>query len=391
MSVRKNIAIAIRIDEPYPNHQRLFEGIQRFAGEHPEWNCLIDEHPGYQSRQRGKNYPKYDGVISRADDTMQQRLKRMGIPLVNTHYQHAKPDMPGVYSDPAAMGQAAAEHLIDRGFRRVVIMADDRHRHSNAAVRAFQKRVQEEEVSDCVLVKMPEETYEQASYWLTLEKILGENLEKFQPPIGVFAEAAPHGRLLIQMGQARGWRIPYDMAVLCHHNHKAIVEVSPQISSIEMNHELVGYKAAQMLDQLMTGVQVRKPIIFVPPIGIIGRESTDYFAVQDPVVSEALKYISTRLAQKLRIDDIAYALAISPTQLKSRFAAALGRGVGEEIRRLRLEVAKRMLSNPDQQIAEVAKAAGFTNADVLNQVFRRELGITPTQYRKKICDHKPKR
>lgn len=388
MSVRKNIAIALRIDEPYPNHQLVFEGIQRFARERPDWNCLIDEHPGFQSSQRGKNYPRYDGVIARADDAMQARLKRMGIPLVNTHYQHSKPDEPGVYSDPAAMGQLAADHLIDRGFRRVVIMIDDRHRHSNEIVRAFQKRVEEEGVSDYTFVKMAEETYEQASYWINIEKLMSKNLDTFVPPVGVFVETAPHARLLVQMGLARGFHVPHDLAVLCHHNHKAVVEVSPQISSIEMNHEVIGYKSAEMLDQLMQGAEIKKPLVVVSPVGIIGRESTDFFAVQDPVVSEALQFISSRLTQKLRIDDIAYALAVSSTQLKQRFTASLGRSVGEEIRRLRLEVAKRKLADPGQLIADVAKASGFTNADILNQVFRRELGMTPSHYREKIHGEK---
>lgn len=391
MSSRKNIAIALRIDEPYPNHQSVFEGIQRYAREHPEWTCLIDEHPGYSPRLRGANYAKYDGVIARADDEMQRRLKRMGIPLVNTHYQHNNPGVPGVYTDPTAVGGLAAEHLIDRGFRKLVMMIDGRHRHSNAIVEAFQKRALEEGISDCVLVKMAEESYEQRSYWVDLEKLLAEKLETFERPVGVFVETAPHARLLVQTGIARGWHVPHDLAVLCHQNLKAVVDVSPQITSIQWNFEMVGYKAAELLDQLMSGVDVQEESIFIPPIGIQGRASTDYFAVEDEIVSEALQFISSRLNQKLRIEDIAYELAVSPTLLKNRFVASLGRGVGQEIRRLRLEVAKRMLADSHHQISDVAKASGFTNTDVLGQVFRRELGMTPSAYRKKVLGEKTER
>jgi len=391
MPPKKNIAIAIRIDEPYPHHQLLLSGIQRFAKENPQWNTLIDEHPGYKAHLRGKNYAKYDGVIARADLALQKRMGRMGIPLVNTHYQYSNPKTYGVYSDPTAMGELAAEHLIDRGFRRLIVVIDDRHRHSYEAVQAFQKRAEEDDISDIALVKLPEEPYELASYWIEIEKLLAEQLDNFKPPVGVFIETPPLARLLIQMGMARGWRVPYDIAVLCHYNLKAVVDISPQISSIQFNYELVGYKAAEMLSQLMSGEPVANKALLIPPIGINGRESTDYFAVQDELVADALRYISSRLDQKLRIDDIAYELAVSASLLKSRFNLALGRGVGQEIRRLRIEVAKRMLSDPDHSIARVAKASGFTSADILSQVFRRELGVTPTEYRNNIFGDLKKR
>lgn len=383
MASTRNIAIALRIDEPYPHHQRVFDGIQQYAREHPGWRCLIDEHPGYNARARGRGYVRYDGVIARASKAMQVRLKRLRIPLVNAHYQTARPGLPGVYSDPCAMGRLAADHLIDRGFRRLCMLSDDRHAHTKKVAEAFVQRAREEEVAQCVVVRMEEESYERPSYWIHLEQLLRDQLDAFEPPVGVFIETAPHARLLIQLGQARGWHIPHDLAVLCQHNLAAVVDVSPQISHLEMNHEQVGYKAAAMLDQMLdTGWAPTEPVL-VPPVGVIGRESTDYFAVSDSVVAEALQMISGRLDQKLRIEDIAYELAVSPSLLKKRFASSLGRGVGQEIRRLRLEAAKRMLASPGRPIGEVARKSGFGNADVMNQVFRREFGITPSAFRKR--------
>ncbi len=276
----------------------------------------------------------------------------------------------------------AAEHLIDRGFRRLCIMTDQRHHHSIQAMQAFLQKAAEEEIYDCMVVQMDEESFESPTYWIKLEKLLSEKLKAFEPPIGVYIETAPHARLLVQLGQARGWHIPQDLAVLCQHNLSAVVDVSPQISRMEMNQELVGYKSAELLDQMLSGQPLPPLPIFVPPVGVIGRESTDYYAVSDSLVAEALRYISSRLQQKLRVDDIAYELAVSPSLLKKRFNASLGRGVGQEIRRLRLEIAKRMLIAPERtSISHIAKQAGFGSLDVLNQVFRRETGMTPSAYR----------
>ena len=381
---RKKVAIALRLDEPYPHHQQVFEGIQRYAKEHQNWDCLIDEHPGAEPAKRGPNYPKYDGVIARADEAMQDRLKKMGVPLVNTHYQHMRPDVPGVYVDAVGVGRLAAMHLLERGYRRLYKIVDLSHRHSLASSEAFAKCAEEEGAECCIVVDVGEESYGKVGNWIDLERHNSEFLMRYEPPVGVFVEAAPHARILIQQSIAHGRKVPEDIAVICQHNLRAVVDISPQISRIEISQEVIGYKAAEMLDQLMAGKEIPQEHVFIPPVGVIACESTDYFAISDKVVYDAMQYISSRLDQKLRVDDIAYELAVSPSQLKKRFADSLGRSVGKEILRLRLEKAKRMLADRDRQVAQVAKASGFATADVMNQVFNRELGMTPTGYRKRI-------
>ena len=61
----------------------------------------------------------------------------------------------------------------------------------------------------------------------------------------------------------------------------------------------------------------------------------------------------------------------------------LGRTVQEEIRRARVEIAKRLLVTTGASIAEVAKQSGFTNAALLSIAFQRELGMPPSAYRRR--------
>lgn len=114
---------------------------------------------------------------------------------------------------------------------------------------------------------------------------------------------------------------------------------------------------------------------------MIARESTDYFAVEDQVVSGAMRFIAANLEHPLRLEHIANEVAVSPRLLQLRFQSALGRGVSAEIRRLRLERVKRLLADPDRPIAAIATQAGFTSPAMLSQVFRRELGTSPSAYR----------
>lgn len=383
MNQQKRIALALEIDEPYPQHQEVYAGIQEYVRNKPAWHCLIDEHPGFDARRRGEYDQPYDGVIARATPQLQQRCKRMNIPLVNTHFQQARPGLAGVYVDGNLIGRLAAEHLLERGFRRLSVLTDLQHKHTRVIAHAFEQRAAESEI-DCAIQDVREQPFRDARSWLDLEKALMRWLDSMVPPVGVFVETAANARLVLELTQARGWHVPQDIAILSQQDLKSIVNVSPQISATALNYNRTGYEAARLLDDILSGKAKPDQEIYVPPSGVVARESTDYFAVQDAVVAEALAYISAHLSGSLRLSEIADALAISPRSLQLRFDQALGRGISEEIRRLRLVMAKRLLAEHNQSIGGIAKQVGFASPQVMSQVFRRAFGMTPSAYRKQI-------
>jgi LacI family transcriptional regulator len=59
----------------------------------------------------------------------------------------------------------------------------------------------------------------------------------------------------------------------------------------------------------------------------------------------------------------------------------LGRSPLEEIRRVRIDLAKQLLSGTDLPMPIVARRSGFSEAKQLSQVFRALVGMTPTSYR----------
>jgi transcriptional regulator GlxA family with amidase domain len=58
--------------------------------------------------------------------------------------------------------------------------------------------------------------------------------------------------------------------------------------------------------------------------------------------------------------------------------------VYEEVTRVRLATAKRLLVSSDAAVLDVAIRSGFANVETLYRVFRCDVGITPTEYRKKF-------
>jgi LacI family transcriptional regulator len=61
----------------------------------------------------------------------------------------------------------------------------------------------------------------------------------------------------------------------------------------------------------------------------------------------------------------------------------LGRTVTEEIRRVRIEKAKRELTWSDLSVQEIAVRTGFSSNARLCEAFRRDVGSSPRDYRAK--------
>ncbi len=178
-------------------------------------------------------------------------------------------------------------------------------------------------------------------------------------------------------------RVPEDMAIIGARNEEHLCErPRPCLSSIEIGYERIGYEAARMLDRLMRGEKPQGKLqIAMPPVGVVARESTDFFATDDPLVAEAQGYIALHCHTNLAVTDVATRLCVSPKTLQIHFAAALDRSVAQEIRRVRIEKVKRELATSDLSIHEIALRAGFASNTRLAEVFKRDVGMSPSEFR----------
>ena len=74
----------------------------------------------------------------------------------------------------------------------------------------------------------------------------------------------------------------------------------------------------------------------------------------------------------------------SPRSLEIKFQRSLGRSPSEEMARLRVERAKRLLIDSERSVVQIAEDAGFANAGHFCYTFKRKTDKTPTQYRKEM-------
>jgi AraC-like DNA-binding protein len=80
---------------------------------------------------------------------------------------------------------------------------------------------------------------------------------------------------------------------------------------------------------------------------------------------------------------------VSRANLARRFTALVGRPPMTYLREKRLALAADLLREPDATLAVVADRVGFANAFAFSAAFKREHGISPSEYR--LRDHVPSR
>ena len=148
-----------------------------------------------------------------------------------------------------------------------------------------------------------------------------------------------------------------------------------------MGYGRIGYRAAVLLDRLMDGETPPLVPELVAPTELIPRQSTDSYAAPDPLVARAQRFMVEHSQERLKVSDVVAGVATTRRTLERRFRESMGRGVSEEITRLRLERAKRCMTETDFPLRKVAKESGFRNADHLCKVFARVEGIPPSQFR----------
>lgn len=92
-------------------------------------------------------------------------------------------------------------------------------------------------------------------------------------------------------------------------------------------------------------------------------------------------YVQGHLDGDLSLDRLARVAHFSPCHFHRVFKAAVGEGVYEYVRRLRLEAAAFALKTTDRSIVQVALDAGYGTHEAFTRAFRQTFGVSPSQYR----------
>lgn len=101
------------------------------------------------------------------------------------------------------------------------------------------------------------------------------------------------------------------------------------------------------------------------------------------LVTEAKTYVNDHYSDEtLNVESVAGHLHYTPNYLSSMFKKETGNSFMSYILEVRLSAAKKLLETTDMKNFEVAIEVGFSSANYFSFCFKKELGISPTQYKR---------
>lgn len=99
-------------------------------------------------------------------------------------------------------------------------------------------------------------------------------------------------------------------------------------------------------------------------------------------IHNARRYIENHLDEKMELREIAASAGVSPSHLSRQFKKETGHTITAYIQIRRMEKAKKLLSQNQLSITEVALQCGFDQLNYFSKVFRQHENCTPLEYQK---------
>jgi AraC-like DNA-binding protein len=100
------------------------------------------------------------------------------------------------------------------------------------------------------------------------------------------------------------------------------------------------------------------------------------------LAAQANRLIGTRFHESLQTSTLAAELDCNPDYLGRVYQRAYGHTVTEAIHRARLKEARALLIEGLQNVTQIARSVGYSDAGYFRRVFRHQQGISPRTYRR---------
>lgn len=373
-------------------HRQGLEGILAYMHEHHacSWEPWLDTEFLVAQDTVDLREGRYDGILAYVmSDEMRTRLLSLDVPTVfyepflsvDTRTLKPYPRAVTIVTDYMSEGRFAARYFMERHYRSFAYVGE---RDGPFAADTFRQRGFTEELAkhgfECrcfgrgVRLRTQDGDAERQA--------LTRWLKGLPLHTGIFVVRDMRARKVLALAKEAGLQIPAHLAVLGIDDDRCLCETcSPTLSSISTDVFSLGYKVGGLLDELLSGAD-GKIVVHVPNLRAVTRASTEMDASDDPVVAKALQWIRGHLADNLSVGNVAAGIGFPVRPLQLRFRNELGRSIGGEVRRLRLEAAMQMLRSTGKSISCIADECGFSGASHFGLCMRKTFGMSPAKYKK---------
>lgn len=356
-------------------------GIATYARQHTDWQLHAEHNPQLTETDVKRVRPagimamsNYQGIEEFADE------HRIPFVLIGTppHLDSTS----AVSVDERGISRMAVDYLSDLGLKHFAYVGHaywpfviERRDH-------FIEAVEERDLG-------PPALYIGKMYDRRQRSRFMRNLEAFllslPRPCGILAANDALGTEVIEMCQNVGLRVPDDIAVLGVDDDELTCELSKiPLTSIIQPFLAIGYEGARLLHEQITRKRLGRKQMFLQPLRVRARASSDLIAIDDPDVAAALRLIHDNLAEPINVDWVVKKLSVARRSIERNFKKHVGRTILDQIHYVRFKRARELLAESDLSLETVARRSGFANARWMADSFRRELHTTPRELRRRF-------
>ena len=359
---------------------RLHRGIERYALEHG-WHLSAN-------LAREKVVPwgwEGDGILAwlGAGDDLAEFVDHARKPTVDFSLRRPHLRFARVLEDHAHAAQLVVEHFLSRGLRQFAFYSDADNWSYEERGCGFVELLRAQGYTSKWLRWHQSPDYRTGrDQWRRKLRWLAAQIKQLPKPVGIFAANDDQALDVLQSCESARIPVPEQVAIVGAENYLLAPDaMATPISSVDTNLETMGYRGAALLDDLMHGKRPPRQPIRIPASGLITRKSSDLLAVRHKGVANSLRFILEHCHEPISVKSLVSVAAMSRRGLHKAFMEHLGRTPGQELQRVRIERAKRLLAESDQKMEVLASMCGYRSANTFSIAFKQATGTSPKQFR----------
>lgn len=384
-AARRHPRVLLVFNFCWDDAKAILMGISRYA--RGSWEVLIDAQAAAAEEDWWVRSADWDGVITRhMSPTLIEACRARKIPLIDLNDAPLVKDIPKIRPDNHAAGHMGAEHFLERGFKHFAFCGlTESWARERAA--GFMEALGLAGKSCSILeadYRMVDPKWDDEQQTL-IQKWLAD----LPRPLALMACNDLRALQVVSACRKAGYLVPNEIAILgVNNDYLRCAFGNPPLSSVATDRQLAGYRAAELLDQMMlAGKWTGNDDIRIDPIRVVVRNSTDVLAIEDRVTCAAIHYIRQFACQGITADDVAKHVGVSRHVLERKFRHQLGRSAHAEVRQIQIARIKQLLVETDLPLKNIADLVGITHTEYVNVMFSRYVGVTPGMYRR---EHQPR-
>ena len=320
---------------------------------------------------------KVDAIIGLWHNINVEEAKKLDIPIFLRTYKKVYNEFPMLTGHYKEFGAYAANFFINQNFSNYAFIGMKDILWSISRYEGYSEQI-------FSTLKTGTARYDVENFQNEIEAI-SNWLSSLPKPVAMLACNDFMARQVTEICQLQGIKIPEEISLLGVDNDEFMCNISsPTLSSIKLNFEKHGYDIAQTLFKMIQEKRTWPARIPVEAIGVVERMSTNRKVISDPYIREIVDFINRNYTQEIDIKKLTSFIPLSRRAIEMKFKKEMcPHTITSYIMKLRLDYFCRLLENSDLPISAAADKAGFIDSSNFSTLFKKNKGMTPSEYRKK--------